>query len=95
MLYADMHVEFRQSPYSGFGYYATANGGGGDNIYTVLSATPLPDEPTPDVKVKGLVGPEYGPAWKGDSYLVPTDDQDRGSYALPFGSRLNGVVGGG
>jgi len=77
MLYADMHVEFRQSPYSGFGYYAT--GAAGDNIYTVLSATPLPDQPTPDVKVKGLVGPEYGPAWKADSYLVPTEDQDRGS----------------
>jgi type II secretory pathway pseudopilin PulG len=76
MLYADMHVEFRQSPYSGFGYYAT--GAAGDNIYTVLSATPLPDQPTPDVKVRGLVGPEYGPAWKADSYLVPTEDQDRG-----------------
>jgi type II secretory pathway pseudopilin PulG len=75
MLYADMHVEFRQSPYSGFGYYAT--GAAGDNIYTVLSATVLPEQPTPDVKVKGLLGPEYGPAWKADSYLVPTDDQDR------------------
>jgi hypothetical protein len=77
MLYADMHVEFRQSPYSGFGYYAS--GAAGDNVYTVLSATPLPDQSTPDVKVKGLVGPEYGPAWKADSYLVPTDDQDRGN----------------
>jgi type II secretory pathway pseudopilin PulG len=76
MLYADMHVEFRQSPYSGFGYYAS--GAAGDNVYTVLSATVLPDAPTPDVKVKGLLGPEYGPAWKADSYLVPTDDQDRG-----------------
>ena len=76
MLYADMHVEFRQSPYSGFGYYAT--GAAGDNIFTVLSATPLPDQPTPNLRVKGLVGPEYGPAWKADSYLVPTEDQDRG-----------------
>jgi hypothetical protein len=76
MLYADMHVEFRQSPYSGFGYYAS--GAAGDNVYTVLSATALSDQPTPDVRVKGLLGPEYGPAWKADSYLVPTDDQDRG-----------------
>jgi type II secretory pathway pseudopilin PulG len=77
MLFADMHAEFRQSPYSGFGYYVT--GSAGDNVYTVLSATPLPEEPAPDPKVKGLVGPEYGPAWKGDTYLVPTEDQDRGS----------------
>jgi len=35
VLYADMHVEFRQSPYCGFGYYST--GSAGDNIYTVLA----------------------------------------------------------
>jgi type II secretory pathway pseudopilin PulG len=75
VLYADKHVEFRQSPYCGFGYYST--GSAGDNIYTVLAATPLPDQPTPDMTVRGLVGGEYGPAWRGDSYLVPTADQDR------------------
>jgi type II secretory pathway pseudopilin PulG len=80
MLYADMHVEFRQSPYSGVGYYATAKSAlvAGDNIYTVLSATPLPEQSTPEMTVNGLLGPEYGPAWKADSYLVPTEDQDRG-----------------
>jgi hypothetical protein len=75
VLYADMHVEFRQSPYCGFGYYST--GSAGDNIYTVLAPTPLPDQPMPDVTTKGVVGSEYGPAWKADSYLVPTEDQDR------------------
>jgi type II secretory pathway pseudopilin PulG len=75
VLYADMHVEFRQTPYSGFGYYITGNSG--DNIYTVLSPTALPEQPSPDVTVRGWVGPTYGPAWKADSYLVPTADQDR------------------
>lgn len=75
ILYADTHVEFRQTPYSGFGYYIT--GSAGDNIYTVLSPTPLPDQLTPDLTAKGWLGPEYGPAWKADSYLVPTQDQDR------------------
>jgi type II secretory pathway pseudopilin PulG len=75
VLYADMHVEFRTNPYCGVGYYST--GSAGDNIYTVLSDKPLPDQPTPDVTVPGLVGSQYGPAWKGDSYLVPTADEDR------------------
>src|SRR4051812_16108918 len=76
VLYADTHVEFRQTPYSGFGYYIT--GAGGDNIYTVLSPTILPEQPTPDLTVHGIVGTAHGPAWKADSYLVPTEDQDRG-----------------
>jgi type II secretory pathway pseudopilin PulG len=75
VLYADKHVEFRQSPYCGFGYYNT--GSAGDNIYTVMSAAPLPDQSMPNVTTNGLVGPQYGPAWKADSYLVPTADQDR------------------
>jgi type II secretory pathway pseudopilin PulG len=74
-LYADMHVEFKQSPYCGFGYYAT--GSAGDNIYTVLSARPLADQPTPDVTIRGLLGAEYGPAWRADTYLVPTAEEDR------------------
>lgn len=76
ILYADTHVEFRQTPYSGFGYYST--GSAGDNIYSVMSPTPISDQTTPDLTVKGWVGPGYGPAWKADSYLVPTADQDRG-----------------
>ena len=52
-----------------------------DDIELFLGRRPevLPDQPTPDVKVRGLLGPEYGPAWKADSYLVPTEDQDRGT----------------
>jgi len=76
VLYADMHVEFRQSPYCGAGYYNS--GSAGDNIYTVLSLTPLADQSTPDLTAKGFLGTELGPAWKADSYLVPTADQDRG-----------------
>jgi type II secretory pathway pseudopilin PulG len=68
VLYAGSYVEFQKSPYCGFW---------GDNIYTVLSQTALPEQPTPDMTTHGLVGPEYGPAWKADSYLVPTADQDR------------------
>jgi type II secretory pathway pseudopilin PulG len=75
VLYGDTHVEFRQSPYCGFGYYDS--GGVGDNIYTVMARTPLPEQPMPEITVKGFAGPEYGPAWKADAYLVPTEDQDR------------------
>ena len=46
--------------------------------YTVLSLTPLADQSTPDLTAKGFLGTELGPAWKADSYLVPTADQDRG-----------------
>ena len=75
VLYADIHVEFRQTPYCGFGYYKT--GSVGDNIYTVLNPRPLPEQPEPELNVRGFVGPQYGPAWRADTYLVPTDDQDR------------------
>jgi type II secretory pathway pseudopilin PulG len=75
VLYADNHVEFRQSPYCGYGYYKTGNVG--DNIFTVLAERALSEQPEPDMTVKGLVGPAYSPAWKADSYLVPTEDQDR------------------
>ncbi len=68
VLYAGPYVEFVKNPYCGFW---------GDNIYTVLSPKVLPEQPTPDMTTRGLVGPEYGPAWKADSYLVPTADQDR------------------
>jgi type II secretory pathway pseudopilin PulG len=75
VLYADKHVEFQKHPYCGFGYYST--GKFGDNIYTALSPTPLPDQSTPAMTARGVVGVEYGPAWKADSYLLPTADRDR------------------
>jgi type II secretory pathway pseudopilin PulG len=68
VLYADMHVEFRRDPYCALG---------GDNIYTARAATLLPDASTPDMTLNGVLGREFGPAWKADSYLVPTAEEDR------------------
>jgi hypothetical protein len=70
-----MHVEFRQTAYSGFGYYST--GLAGDNIYTVIAQKPLAEQATPEMRVNGFAGPQYLPAWKADSYLVPTEGEDR------------------
>ena len=75
VLYADIHVEFRQTPYCGYGYYKTGNVG--DNIYTVLAEKALAESPEPDLTVKGFLGRGYGPAWRADSYLVPVEGEDR------------------
>ena len=72
VLYADGHVQFQPTPYAGVGEGAVR-----DNIYTALSTTPLADAAEPGPKViagKGYVARDIGPAWAGDSYLVPTDD---------------------
>lgn len=72
VLYADGHVQFQPTPYGGVGEGAVR-----DNIYTALSTTPLPDggEPGPGaIAAKGFVARDIGPAWAGDSFLVPTDD---------------------
>ncbi len=68
VLYADMHVEFRKSPYAALG---------GDNIYTALAERPYPETPQPDLTVRGVVGSDYSPAWKVDSYVVPVEGEDR------------------
>jgi prepilin-type N-terminal cleavage/methylation domain-containing protein/prepilin-type processing-associated H-X9-DG protein len=73
VLYADGHVSFQPTPYSGVGEGAVR-----DNIYTALSAAPLAEgsEPTREaVADKGVVARDIGPAWAGDSFLVPTDDE--------------------
>ena len=87
-LFADTHVEWRQTPYTGVGYYATTEAG--DNIYTVMaeralqpppapaSTQPVAEVTPPSMTVRGHVGRQYGPAWKADSYLVPTEGEDRG-----------------
>lgn len=67
VLYADMHVEFRKDPYCGVG---------GDNIYTAVAPSPIFTGVKPDMSVPGVLGPEIGPAWQTDSYLVPTDDEE-------------------
>jgi prepilin-type processing-associated H-X9-DG protein len=72
VLYADGHVQFQPTPYCGVGEGAVR-----DNIYSALSTTPLPEgrEPGhPAIAAKGFVARDIGPAWAGDSYLVPTDD---------------------
>jgi type II secretory pathway pseudopilin PulG len=74
ILYADTHGEFRKTAYSGFGYSATSPG---DNIYTALAEMELPEQPAPAVSIQGVLGMQYSPAWKADSYLVPTAEDDR------------------
>jgi prepilin-type processing-associated H-X9-DG protein len=72
VLYADGHVQFQPTPYCGVGEGAVR-----DNIYTALSTTPLPEKPEPappNIAARGSAARDIGPAWAGDSYLVPTDD---------------------
>jgi type II secretory pathway pseudopilin PulG len=67
-LYAGMYVEFQRSPFCAFG---------GDNIYTARAATPQPDTAGSDMTPNGVLGRQYGPALRMDSYLVPTEEEDR------------------
>jgi prepilin-type processing-associated H-X9-DG protein len=77
VLYADGHVAFLTTPYCGVGAVGLdfVNGVKRDNIYTALELTPLPEGSSPPVEGNGYYGREIGPAWSGDSYLVPTDDE--------------------
>ena len=72
VLYADGHVQFQPTPYAGVG-----DGAVRDNIYTVVSTTPFAEGKDPTggaVAERGSIARDIGPAWAGDSYLVPTDD---------------------
>jgi prepilin-type N-terminal cleavage/methylation domain-containing protein/prepilin-type processing-associated H-X9-DG protein len=62
VLYADGHVEFQPTPYAGVG---------GDNIYTAVAPHRLRGE-HPLLDIPGFIGPDIGPAYSYDSYLVPT-----------------------
>lgn len=64
VLFGDMHVEFRETPYCGVQ---------GDNIYTAMNLVPLLAGELPPHSPKGVLGKDVGPASVGDSYLVPTD----------------------
>lgn len=64
VLFGDMHVEFRSTPYCGVS---------GDNIYTALAREPITTGEAPVFRSKGYLGREVGPAWPTDSYLVPTE----------------------
>jgi len=68
VLYVDGHVSFQTTPYCGVGRV-----GQRDNIYTALQRTPVPKGSRPPAEARGVIGPDIGPAWDHDSYLVPTD----------------------
>jgi prepilin-type processing-associated H-X9-DG protein len=68
VLYADGHVAFQTTPYCGVGHGAVR-----DNIFTALQRTPVQKGQNPPPEANGVVGRDVGPAWVGDSYLVPTD----------------------
>ena len=63
VLFGDMHVEFRETPYCG------ANQ---DNIYTAMGERFNDVTQPAHPPVKGVVGRQYGPAFQSDSYLLPT-----------------------
>ena len=64
VLYGDVHVEFRDTPYCGVD---------GDNIYSVQAEGLVISGERPTPSARGQVGRQYSPAWQTDSYLVPTD----------------------
>ncbi len=72
VLYADSSVSFERTVYCGVGRSLKDNRPG-DNIYTALAKTPLISENRPAFE-KGYWANNTGPAWEGDSYLVPTFD---------------------
>jgi type II secretory pathway pseudopilin PulG len=63
VLFADMHAEFKSTPYCGVD---------DDNIYTTLAPTPIFSETSPALNSNGYCAPNSGPAWQTDTYLVPT-----------------------
>ena len=71
VLYADGSIRWERTSYCGVG---RSPGVGGDNIYTALEPTPLNGQ-TPPANGIGFWGPNIGPAWESDSYLVPEDGE--------------------
>ena len=63
VLYGDMHVEWRTTPYCGVN---------GDNIYSAQAPEPFYDE-LPEARIPGYIGRNVAPAWEGDSYLLPME----------------------
>lgn len=62
VLFGDMHVEFRETPYCGVD---------GDNIYTAQAPRPGPSSQPVDPRTPGFAGEDVAPASYGDTYLVP------------------------
>ena len=73
-------VYFERTPYSGAGrVWDKATNQvivPGDNIYTALAPKPLAQDQQPSPNSNGYWGRRIGPAWKDDSYLVPTVDDE-------------------
>jgi prepilin-type processing-associated H-X9-DG protein len=72
VLYADGSVSFQMTPYCGAGRDPDA-GSDGDNIYTALAPHPLAGD-RPFYAGNGFVGRQFGPSYRYDSYLVPTEE---------------------
>ncbi len=62
VLFGDGHVEFEATPYCGVAR---------DNIFTAVAPRRLQAE-HPPLDVPGYLGHDLGPAYKDDTYLVPT-----------------------
>jgi type II secretory pathway pseudopilin PulG len=72
VLYAAGYVEFKTTPYAGVER---------DHIYTALAPRPLVPPESPPASGRGVFEPTAAPAWNGDSFLVPSDDQTVASFA--------------
>jgi prepilin-type processing-associated H-X9-DG protein len=70
VLYADGSVSFEITPYCGVRPIDATDG---DNIYTALAPAPLTGEEL-FYAGNGFCGRQYGPSYKWDSYLAPTED---------------------
>jgi type II secretory pathway pseudopilin PulG len=76
VIYADSHVKFQTTPYSGPGHMDSSDPKipfkPGDNIYTARAQRPSTQPTSLPVTVAGYVGRNVGPTGNDDSYLVPT-----------------------
>jgi hypothetical protein len=75
-------VFFERTPYSGAGRVLDKDTmqvvTPGDNIYTALAPKPLAADQRLPANANGYWGRHIGPAWKDDSYLVPTVGEEPG-----------------
>lgn len=70
VLYGDGHVSFQRTPYCGY----REKDGRIDNIYTAAATTPTTQPITGSEQ--GFFGRKYAPVNWGDSYLVPSENDD-------------------
>jgi prepilin-type N-terminal cleavage/methylation domain-containing protein len=77
VLYSYNAVEFVPSAFRGSGFRRANPRQGvaeqpGDNIYTTLQRTIVPEGERPAADANGYFGRDIGPAWQYDSYLLPS-----------------------